>query len=120
MAEQKDPDDLHSAAHESLELAQVLVGMTHMSDQDFLERMARSGRLIYGDPERDGMTCRMLIDAQVAQEMLEAGEYEDVRNKWVAETWRRWQASKFFKLWQEERAAGRDPEKAFEERGWGA
>jgi hypothetical protein len=26
--------------------------------------------------------------------------------------------SKFFKLWQEEKQAGRDPHKAFEERGW--
>ena len=31
---------------------------------------------------------------------------------------KKWQESKFFKLWQEERAAGREPEKAFAERGW--
>ena len=50
--------------------------------------------------------------------MIEVGEYEDVVSKWAAETQRRWEASKFFKLWQEEKEAGRDPRKAFEERGW--
>jgi hypothetical protein len=118
MAENKDPHDLHEAARGSLELAEVLVGKKHISDQDFLERMARTGSMVDEDPETCGIACRMLIDAQVAQEMLEAGEYEDVRNKWVTESWRRWQDSKFFKLWQEEQAAGRDPHKAFQERGW--
>jgi hypothetical protein len=28
-----------------------------------------------------------------------------------------WKQSKFFQLWQEEAAAGRDPKKAFEARG---
>jgi hypothetical protein len=118
MSEQKTPDDHRSAALESLELAEVLVGKKHMSDQDFLERMARTGAMVDEDPETCGIACRMLIDAEVAREMLEAGEYEDVRSKWVAESWRRWQNSKFFKLWQEEQKAGRDPPKAFEERGW--
>ena len=51
--------------------------------------------------------------------MIDAGEYEDVVSKWAAEARRRWENSKFFKLWQEEKKAGRDPHKAFEERGWG-
>ena len=34
--------------------------------------------------------------------MIEAGEYEDVVSKWAAETKRRWEKSKFFKLWQKE------------------
>ncbi len=119
MAEQKDPDDLRSAALESLELAEVLVGKKHMSDQDFLERMARSDRLVYGDGETDGMSCRMLIDAQVAREDAGGfGEYEDVRSKWAYGIRRRWQNTKFFKLRQEEQKAGRDPHKAFRERGW--
>jgi hypothetical protein len=117
MAENNFSDDI-SAARESLLLAEVLLGKEHMSDQEFLERMARSDRIVTEDPETCGIACRMVIDAQVAREMLEAGEYEDVRNKWVAESWRRWQNSKFFKLWQEKQKAGQDPEKAFEERGW--
>jgi hypothetical protein len=44
----------------------------------------------------------MILGAEVAREMIEAGEYEDVVSKWAAETQRRWEASKFFKLWQEE------------------
>src|SRR5690242_19840594 len=44
--------------------------------------------------------------------MMDAGEYEDVVSKWTAETRRRWENSKFFKLWQKERKAGRDPKKA--------
>jgi hypothetical protein len=44
--------------------------------------------------------------------------YEDVVSKWAAEHKRRWEKSKFFKLWQEEQKAGRDPHQAFQERGW--
>jgi len=29
-----------------------------------------------------------------------------------------WENSKFFKLWQEEQKAGRDPHQAFKDRGW--
>jgi hypothetical protein len=50
--------------------------------------------------------------------MIEAGEYEDVVSKWAAENKRRWEDSKFFKLWQKEQKAGRDPQKAFKDRGW--
>jgi hypothetical protein len=60
----------------------------------------------------------MNLGAEVAREMIEAGEYEDVVSKWAAESRRRWEKSKFFKLWQEEQKAGRDPRKAFEEREW--
>lgn len=50
--------------------------------------------------------------------MIDVGEYEDVVSKWAEESQRRWRGSKFFKLWQAERAAGCDPHKAFEEWGW--
>jgi hypothetical protein len=29
-----------------------------------------------------------------------------------------WEDSKFFKLWQKEQEAGRDPHKALKDRGW--
>ena len=119
MQDERTPDDFMDAAKESLELAKVLTGQTVMSDQKFLESVARSGRMVDNDGETCGMSHKILLEAQVAREMLEAGEYEDVVSKWVAESWRRWQASKFFKLWQEETKAGRDPHKAFQERGWG-
>jgi hypothetical protein len=117
MCERK-PEDYRNAAEESLELAKVLAGQGTISDQDFLEKMARSDRLIEDDGETSGMSHQMIIGAQIAREMLEAGEYENVVSKWAAEARRRWENSKFFKLWQEEEQAGRDPHKAFQERGW--
>ena len=63
--------------------------------------------------------CRnIILGAEVAREMIEASEYEDMVSKWAAETRRRWEESKFFKLWQKEQKAGRDPHKAFKDRGW--
>ena len=112
------PEDYLKAADDSLELAKVLAGEGRISDQDFLERMARSDATVDHDGETCGMCHHMILDAQVAREMIEAGEYEDVVSKWAAESRRRWESSKFFKLWQEEQKAGRDPHKAFRERGW--
>jgi len=115
---ERKPEDYKNAAEDNLELARVLVGQGRISDQDFLERMARSDSVVDHDGETCGMCCNMVIGAQVAREMLEAGEYENVVSKWAAEARRRWEDTKFFKLWQEEKSAGRDPHKAFEERGW--
>jgi hypothetical protein len=112
------PEDSRSVAEDNLELARVLVGQGKISDQEFLERMARSDRMVGPEGETDGLSHHIRIGAQIAREMLEAGEYEDVVSKWAAEDRRRWENSKFFKLWQEETKAGRDPSKAFEDRGW--
>ena len=60
----------------------------------------------------------MILGAQVAREMMETGAYEDVVSQWAAETRRRWEKSKFVKLWQKEQKAGRDSHQAFQERGW--
>lgn len=111
-------EDYREAAENSLELAKVLAGQGGISDQDFLERMARSADLVEHDGETCGLCHNMILGAQVAREMIEAGEYEEVVSKWALETRRRWENSKFFKLWQEEQKAGRDPHKAFQERGW--
>lgn len=64
------------------------------------------------------MCHNIILGALVAREMIEASEYEDVACKWADEAQRRWENSKFFKLWQEEKKAGRDPHQAFQERGW--
>jgi hypothetical protein len=114
----KKPEDYRNAAEEALELAKVLAGQEHISNQDFLEKMARSDSAVDHDGETCGMCHNMILGAQVAREMIEAGAYEDVVSKWATEARRRWEESKFFKLWQEEKQAGRDPHKAFEERGW--
>jgi len=116
--EARKPEDYMEAADNALELAKVLAGQGGISDQVFLERMARSDDLVDHDGETCGMCHNMILGAQVARELIEAGEYEDVVSKWAAETRRRWEDSTFFKLWQEEVKAGRDPHKAFKDRGW--
>jgi hypothetical protein len=116
--EERKPEDYMEAADNALELAKVLAGRGGISDQDFLERMARSDELA----DHDGTTCGQcqyqILGAEVAREMLEAGEYEDVVGRWAAEHRRRWGKSKFVKLWEKEKRAGRDPRKAFKDRGW--
>ncbi len=116
--DERTPEDYRNAADDSLELAKTLAGQGGISDSDFLERMARSDELADHDGETCGMCHNMILGAEVAREMIEAGEYEDVVSKWAAETRRRWETSKFFKLWEKEKKAGRDPRKAFMERGW--
>ena len=115
---ERKPEDYRDAAEDNLELARVLAGQGRISDQDFLERMARSNALVDDDGETCAMSCNIILGAQVAREMLEAGEYENVVSKWAQESRRRWEQSKFVKLYQEAQKAGRDPNKAFEERGW--
>ena len=116
--EERTPEDYMEAADNALEMAKVLAGQGEISDQDFLERMARSDELV----DHDGKTCGQchyaILGAEVAREMIEAGEYEDVVSQFAAEHKRRWEKCKFFKLWEKEKKAGRDPRKAFEERGW--
>jgi len=116
--EERKPEDYMEAADNSLELAKVLAGQGVISDQNFLERMARSDDLVDHDGKTCGQCHNMILGAQVARQMIEAGEFEEVVPKWAAETKRRWEKSKFFKLWQKERKAGRDPHKAFKDRGW--
>ena len=111
-------EDYRKAAEESSELAHVLAGKGRISDREYLEILARSDELVDHDGETCGQCCYTMIQAQVAREMLEAGEYEDVVEKSIAETRRRWNKTKFVKLWVREKAAGRDPRKAFEKRGW--
>jgi hypothetical protein len=116
--EQRKPEAYMEAADNALEMAKVLAGQGGISDQGFLGRMARSDDLVDHDGEACGQCHYMILGAEVAREMIEAGEYEDVVSKWAAEHKRRWEKSKFFKLWEQEKKAGRDPRKAFKDRGW--
>jgi hypothetical protein len=116
--EERKPEDYMEAADNALELAKTLAGQGGVSDQDFLERMARSDELVDHDGETCGRCHYMILGAEVAREMIEAGGYEDVVSQWAAEHRRRWEKSKFFKLWRKEQKAGRDPRTAFRERGW--
>jgi hypothetical protein len=115
---ERRPEDFMEAAENALEMAKALAGEGGISDLDFLERMARSDELADHDGKTCGQCHYQILGAQVAREMIEAGEYEDVVSKWVAEHKRRWEKSKYFKLWEKEQKVGRDRHKAFEERGW--
>ena len=116
--EDRTADDYLNAADDALELAKTLAGQGGISDQDFLKRMAHSDELADHDGTTCGQCCYSILGGDVAREMMDAGEYEDVVSKWAAEHKRRWEASKFVKLWKKEKKAGRDPRKAFAERGW--
>ena len=91
--DERKPEDYMEAADNALELAKVLAGQGGVSDQDFLETMARSDELA----DHDGTTCGQchyqILGAEVAREMIEAGEYEDVVSKWAAEHKRCWDST---------------------------
>ncbi len=53
--EERTPEDYRQASEGSLELAKILFGQGGISDQDFLEPMARSDNLV----DHDGETCGM-------------------------------------------------------------
>src|SRR5438128_10817128 len=104
---ERKPEDYMEAADNALELAKALAGEGGISDQDFLERMARSDELA----DHDGTTCGQchyqILGARGAREMIEAGEYEDVVRKWAEENKRRWEKSKSVKRREKETKAGR-------------
>lgn len=90
--------------------------VTHTGDMTLMKSLARSDAIVEHDGETCGHCLTQIIWATVAREMIAAGDY-DIK-KWNTETQRRWAETKFYKLWQEETAAGRDPHIEFEKRGW--
>src|SRR5262245_16484980 len=96
--EERKPEDYREAADDSLELAKVLAGQGGISDQDFLERLARSDALVDHDGETCGMCHNLILGAQVAREMIEASEYADVVSTWAAERQRCWRKSNLLKI----------------------
>lgn len=120
----RTPQDYLAAADNALKLAQALGGQDSpaaASGRSFLMHMARSDELVDHDGETCGMCHHRILQAQVAREMLTEGsipEADEAMRRWSAESDRRWKDTKFFRLWQEEAAAGRDPKEAFKQRGW--
>lgn len=86
--------------------------------KELLESMAKIAEYLEHDIETCGMCFHRHVMSEVAREMLEKNEFEEAASKWDTEVKRRWEEGKFFKLWQEEKKAGRDPHPAFESRGW--
>jgi hypothetical protein len=104
-------------AEECMAEAESLIGEGTLSDRAFLESMARKDRLIDHD-DNCGHCYTLVCMAEAARYLLAEGEILDGIAKWNDEFERRWHDSKYFKLYQAEVEAGRDPKKAFTERGW--
>jgi len=85
--------------------------------KQFLESMCQTDCMIDHE-DKCGHCEYQKIMAQVARDLL--AEDNHSISAWDEETKRRWQDTKYFKLWQEETNAGRDPNKKFEEKGWEA
>jgi hypothetical protein len=85
------------------------------NDQEFLQHMSVADKLI-DHQDGCGHCAHQVIMAQVARELLERGD--GTIEEWSIEAKKRWQEGKYFKLYQEEIAAGRNPEEAFNEKGW--
>jgi hypothetical protein len=70
--DERKSEDYMEAADNALELAKVLAGEGGISDQDFLERMARSDELVDHDETTCGQCHYTILGAEVAREMIEA------------------------------------------------
>ncbi len=89
------------------------------TNREFIESMANFDEVTCcNDIEKCGCCYHHFLFAEVAREMLTAENFDDAINKWVDETTRRWQESKFYKLWSDAEAKEQDPRKVFERVGW--
>ena len=80
--------------------------------------MTKMDSLLDHDPEECGQCGHQFIMAQTARDMLAAGDIHDGIARWSTESTRRWQESKYFKLWTQAVDEGKDPRELFEEKGW--
>lgn len=69
--QERTPGDYMNAADDAMELAKVLAGQGAISDQDFLQRMARSddtrrSRIGAGNPDRPLLRGRSLVALSLA------------------------------------------------------
>ena len=91
-----------------------------MTDKEFIDSMCAYDSMLDHDPELCGMCYKQKIFADVAKEISATGNYVNAISRWSDEVEKIWQDGKFFKLWQVEKAAGRDPNDAFIAKGWEA
>lgn len=94
-----------------------------MDEKENIENLkifVKLGENLEHDIETCGQCYFSYNMAQVSKEMLEKGDTKgkDVIKRMIEEHRKRWENSKYIKLWSEESAAGRDPRKVFEKRGW--
>ena len=65
-----------------------------------------------------GQCHKIRLGGLVAKRMLEAPLSNNAIQEWSDLTQKRWMTSKYMKLWNSERKAGRDPEAVFKKKGW--
>lgn len=87
-----------------------------LTNRQYLEHVSQMDELLDHDDDC-GQCAHLKILAQTARDLLAKDRIVAPNEVWD-EAKRRWQETKYYKLWQEEVVAGRDPNKAFAERGW--
>ena len=108
MSNDEKPADYRQAAEDNLLLAKALVGQVQISDQEILDAWPAATTAWTMTARRAASATRSFSGARIARDLIAAGEWENVMGKWSAENERLWRESKFFRLYQEEVAAGRD------------
>jgi hypothetical protein len=98
--------------------------METITNMEFLKNMTNSDKFLDHNVEECGQCYYNKLCADVAKDMMlaiEKGEKDadkDIVKRWAAEIRKRWEESKYFKLYVDELKAKRDPRKAFDEKGW--
>lgn len=88
-----------------------------LSDKQFIENMTRQDELLDHE-DNCGLCFHQQCMANAAREIVESGNLKDVIKRWDVLAKKLWQEGKYYQLYLEEQKAGREPNKAFEEKGW--
>jgi hypothetical protein len=89
-----------------------------MNHTNFLNNMAALDEPMEHDPEVCGNCAHRRVGAELAREMLAAGDVTDAVGRYGDEWIARWERGKFFTLWADAAAKGLDPRAEFAKRGW--
>jgi hypothetical protein len=87
------------------------------TEKQLMESIARHDEILEYE-DGCGLCHHKILMAEVARDIVKSGDFSNALERWDKEVKKRWQESKYFKLWQKEKAAGRDPNAAFAKRGW--
>jgi hypothetical protein len=89
--------------------------MTERSTEEVLKSLSNCDELLDHD-DNCGHCFRLWCMAEAARRLVAEKNYS--MDEYIALDRKLWEDGKYFKLYQEEKTAGRDPHKAFEERQW--
>lgn len=112
-----DAKEYGEAARDALKTASALSGLDPMADEEFIALVAKPS-IQEHDREACGQCCHLWIMYEVAKKMLDAKDFTNGMRRWAEESERRWQATKFVRVYRDALNAGKDPVKVFEELGW--